>query len=211
MKLLICSFNEAMANQWQQIFKDKFAEIIICREEKPLPHYASEMTGHNDHLILYHLKKDSNEERALRTFLKQYPSMGRMLVLANVPDTDQGIRLLMLGVKGYANAHLSADKLATIMEVVSQGEIWAGEQILTEMIKNIPNRSFSYRRSEELNESLTNREKQITDLVMRGKSNKEVANELFISERTVKAHLSSIFQKTETHSRFELSAKLQRL
>lgn len=51
---------------------------------------------------------------------------------------------------------------------------------------------------------LTNREIEISELVTRGLSNKEISNQLFITERTVKAHLMNIYSKLDLHSRAQL-------
>ncbi len=58
--------------------------------------------------------------------------------------------------------------------------------------------------------TLTNREREIADLVAQGQSNLEIAFNLDISERTVKAHLSSIYEKTKTGSRLNLALLINR-
>lgn len=52
----------------------------------------------------------------------------------------------------------------------------------------------------------TNREKEVLDGVIRGLANKEIANKLNLSERTVKFHVSSLYVKTKARSRFDLQA-----
>jgi DNA-binding NarL/FixJ family response regulator len=59
-------------------------------------------------------------------------------------------------------------------------------------------------------ESLTKREREIADLVAQGQSNLEIAANLDIAERTVKAHLSSIYEKTKTGSRLNLALLINR-
>ncbi|MCG8573183.1 MAG: helix-turn-helix transcriptional regulator [Spirochaetes bacterium] len=51
---------------------------------------------------------------------------------------------------------------------------------------------------------MTLREKEIIKLILRGKSNKEIGDELFISERTVKNHIYNTYKKLDINSRFEL-------
>lgn len=59
-----------------------------------------------------------------------------------------------------------------------------------------------------MNKKLTNREKQVLEYILKGYSNKEIAQELFISQDTAKAHVSSILYKTNTKDRLKLILKL---
>ncbi len=211
MKLILCSYNEDILPKWQSQIKQRYEDIVICREERPLTDYIEELSSVEHYLIIYHLKSGVNEENALHTFLKQFPIAKNMLVLVNIPDTDQGIRLLSAGVHGYANAHVNTNKLLGIIDIIKQGEIWAGEDVLSKLLNKFPSDSSSYRRDPSLNELFSNREKQIVDQIVQGKTNPQIADELFITERTVKAHLTSIFKKTDTKNRFELAVKLQNI
>jgi len=94
---------------------------------------------------------------------------------------------------------------------MEQGEIWAGEEILMQLLNRHPNPTRHYQKDPHLNEILSNREKQILDQVLQGKTNKAVGVKLNITERTVKAHLTTIFKKTGTRNRFELNVKLKAL
>ena len=55
---------------------------------------------------------------------------------------------------------------------------------------------------------ITNREKEVLELLMLGKTNKEIAKELCITSHTVKAHLEHLYEKYKVHSRFELAIKI---
>lgn len=74
-----------------------------------------------------------------------------------------------------------------------------------------PNPTLKYQKDDHLNQVLSNREKQILDQVLKGKTNKAVGIKLNITERTVKAHLTTIYKKTGTRNRFELNVKLKAL
>jgi DNA-binding CsgD family transcriptional regulator len=64
--------------------------------------------------------------------------------------------------------------------------------------------------SEQKLAGLTNREREIAQLIAQGQSNLEIAANLDITERTVKAHLSSIYEKTKTGSRLNLALLVNR-
>jgi two-component system, NarL family, nitrate/nitrite response regulator NarL len=216
MKLFICSNNNNILSRWSEILSSTYKQITSCHQNNSLSSllekYSSiEIADLDDVVILYHLVNDANEEKTLYSFLSQFPIAKRMIVLVNSPDNDQGIRLLFSGIHGYANVYLNPEKLRSAVKVVEQGEIWAGEEILMKLLSRQPVQSTQYQTNKELNEILSNREKQIVDRVLKGNSNKEVAMELNITERTVKAHLTAIYRKTKTKNRFDLSIKLRDL
>jgi two-component system nitrate/nitrite response regulator NarL len=213
MNLFICSSNETIMSRWQEILSGSYDNIKQCNKDSALSDFIKSQTEAelNQYVFLYHLLQDANEEKTLYHFLSDYPIAKRMFVLVNSPDNDQGIRLLFAGVHGYANVYLSKEKLKSAIKVIEQGEIWAGEEILMKLLKRHPNPSLNYRKDINLNKILSNREKQILDQVLQGKTNKAVGVSLNITERTVKAHLTTIFKKTGVRNRFELNVKLKAL
>ena len=125
-----------------------------------------------------------------------------ILILSEFPKFEEGKKFLQLGVKGYANIYSHKKHLLQAIEVISGGNIWLYPDFMTSLIsdaieKRKPNAFFMRKLSE--------REKQTALLVAEGKSNKEIAQALDITERTVKAHLSNIYQKTEVSDRFSLA------
>jgi len=200
-------------SRWKDILSSSYEKISLCDKDSALSNFITNHSEEelNKHVFLYHLPQDANEEKTLYHFLSEFPIAKRMLVLVNSPDNDQGIRLLFAGVHGYANVYLNEEKLKSAVKVVEQGEIWAGEEILMQLLNRHPNPTLDYQKNANLNEILSNREKQILDQVLQGKTNKVVGAKLNITERTVKAHLTTIFKKTGTRNRFELNVKLKSL
>lgn len=211
MKIILCSYNSEIVLEWESNLHSQFEEFLLCSKNKSLLDIIHELQSPSDYIIMYHMKSDPNDEKALYTLLQQHPIAHRILVLVNTPNTDQGIRLLHSGVHGYANARINAQKLLAAINVIIQGEIWAGEDILMKLLQKVPARSTHYRTDKNLNNNLSNREKQIIDQIIQGKTNKQIAEILHITERTVKAHLSAVFKKTQTRNRLELTVKLQSL
>ncbi len=90
--------------------------------------------------------------------------------------------------------------------LIKSGNIWLYPSFMQELIAQ----SFVQTNSKnELLEKLSLREKETALEVAKGKSNKEIAIELNITERTVKAHLSSIFEKVGASDRFTLALMLK--
>lgn len=206
MKLILLSNNTDILNRWQNILKEHFEETVRCRSLEDLN--ANMMS--DDIIVLYHLSPGVDQEKAVYQFVNHYRKAHRMMIMVNGPDPEQGIRILRSGVHGYGNSYLKPDKLRAAVKVIEQGEVWAGQDILQKLLQiEIAAAQRSQAGLSAVNEKLSDREKEIVKEVLLGKTNKQIASALNITERTVKAHLSTIFKKTETRNRFELSVKLR--
>ncbi|MCP3852568.1 MAG: response regulator transcription factor [Gammaproteobacteria bacterium] len=98
------------------------------------------------------------------------------------------------------------------MNIIEQGEIWAGASLIHYMLSNNSidrNESSSIDEEQSFYQLLTPREQEIAQKILTGLQNKLIADELDITERTVKAHLSTIYKKLEVRNRLELTLKLQ--
>lgn len=132
----------------------------------------------------------------------------KTILLSPTPSFEEGIQALQQGFRGYGNLYSHTDRLIAAINLVKAGDVWLGASIV-ETLKAATtdiNQTQSADRSdthEEIN-SLTNRERSVAELTVKGKSNKDIADQLLMSERTVKAHLSSIYQKLSIKNRTEL-------
>lgn len=122
------------------------------------------------------------------------------------PEAREGLQLLRAGARGYCNRLVSARVMAVLISTVANGEIWAGKQV-TDYLLNaaLAGKTTSVVSEQSLLEQLTEREAGIARQVAAGHSNKVIAVDSGISERTVKAHLNSIFRKTGIRNRVQLA------
>lgn len=127
----------------------------------------------------------------------------RVVVLSTNPNGAEGKTALSLGAKGYAHAWALEQILQQIAIVVAHGGIWVDPDLMTRLIAATPNGL-----AEAITAELTQREWQVARLVGKGLANKVIAQSLDITERTVKAHLSSIFEKTNSKDRFQLALRV---
>ncbi|RKZ92442.1 MAG: hypothetical protein DRQ40_08735 [Gammaproteobacteria bacterium] len=131
------------------------------------------------------------------------------LALAGVPDFDQAMRLLRRGVRGYGNRHMRRENLMQAVAAVRAGQVWMPPAIINRMITAFPHPGSGNEAQTKLDQ-LSKREAEVARWVAQGLSNKELAEKLHISVRTVKAHLTSIFSKTGFRDRLELAIKLKK-
>ncbi len=141
-------------------------------------------------------------ERAARQALELAP---RVIVMRPAPSESEAFALLSLGVSGYCHLAASPGQLREIAAVVAEGGIWMPPELLRRLV-GLSRRVVSPTPRDAAGvESLTEREFAVASLVGGGASNREIAERLALSERTVKSHLSSIFRKMDVRDRVQLA------
>lgn len=130
-----------------------------------------------------------------------------VVVLSNIADPTQGYQALRAGAAGYTSALAAPELLRQIAVVVGNGGIWTGAELKQRLLESlapfIPNQHAAL-----ATDRLSPRQREVAEAVARGASNKEVARTLAITERTVKAHLSTIFELTGARDRMQLALLL---
>jgi DNA-binding NarL/FixJ family response regulator len=115
------------------------------------------------------------------------------------------LEAIVAGARGYLDLNADAEMVWDAIDAVTSGTIWAPRRLLSKLI----DRLLKVRDSSLTNAGphLTNREHEVLDLIMEACSNREIARQLGIEERTVKAHVGRLMQKTGTENRTELSMR----
>lgn len=129
-----------------------------------------------------------------------------ILMLVGQYDIDVYQKCLKIGISGLILKEERADTLFKAIDKIHGGEIWFDRTIMGETIRQLVNEKqmlYDYPKAHVTN-ALTEREKQVVDLICKGMKNKDIADELFITETTVRHHLTSVFNKLEISSRLEL-------
>lgn len=135
----------------------------------------------------------------------------RCVAMESMLSDERGLWYLQRGVCGYAHRHAAPEQLVDIALVVSSGGVWMGQDLLQRALKA----SLTVARELAIDErdtavatstsELTERELAVAREVGKGASNREIAETLQVSERTVKAHLSVVFEKMQVRDRVQLA------
>ncbi|MDH3689443.1 MAG: response regulator transcription factor [Gammaproteobacteria bacterium] len=201
--LLLCCADEHMRERWCQ----GVTNAAVVRRTDNYQHLKQHLADLNPDLVLLHLDLPGLERYdGIVELIGSNPDL-RLFVLSNAPSDEEGLALLKAGVRGYANTYIDPELLKRAIDVVLSGEVWVGRRLMTRIIEESARRGR--RRgdveSERVLELLTDREREIALLVGRGASNGQIATTLNITERTVKAHVSSIFEKIGVQDRLQLA------
>lgn len=113
----------------------------------------------------------------------------------------------LAGARGYCNETLTRHQMDNILSTVSQSGIWVPEPLLARVVGNLAGLA-EFKRHEQDEHTLTEREKEVTNGVLDGQSNAEIAAHLKITERTVKQHISAVLRKFGVRDRVGLLLKL---
>jgi len=140
--------------------------------------------------------------------LRKLCTKTRIVVISSTISEDMEWELIKAGVRGCCLHEISSELLKQVVTAVLQGELWIRRKInnrLLDELGNISSKNKVYQASHDLLNRLTQREYDIALHVARGESNKAIAESCSITERTVKAHLSEVFQKLGITDRLNLA------
>lgn len=134
-----------------------------------------------------------------------------VVAMVGEPQEAEAFAFLNDGIHGYCHVEAASEQLKEIALVVENGGLWMPPELLQRFL------ALSTRVIEAgvpevqpLND-LTSRELMVAEQVAHGASNREIAEALEITERTVKAHLSAIFEKLEVRDRVQLALKMNNI
>ncbi|GAA0217957.1 response regulator transcription factor [Castellaniella daejeonensis] len=134
------------------------------------------------------------------------PAGLQVVVASTHPGDPEGQRALVAGAVGYVHAYMPVTGLDRVLRHVMGGEIWVGKGMLSRMLSQIgqaapePNQDWA--------RDLTVRERDVARYVALGHSNQSIADSLGITERTVRAHISAIFEKLGVTDRLMLALRV---
>lgn len=198
--LFLCS-NGRMLPRWSEAFRDgRAGRTQAARSAK---------SGKIDviWLRLEHGLSVTVQIENLAPQLKLIPCV----VLSDRPTDEEALAAFAAGARGYCNTHAAAQLLVQIAVVVLQGGLWIGESLMRRLVTatgRIQADIEPVAEGETWSKGLTDREREVARTLATGASNKEIARALGITDRTVKAHVGSIFEKLQVRDRLQLSLRV---
>ncbi|MBI2207185.1 MAG: response regulator transcription factor [Candidatus Rokubacteria bacterium] len=140
--------------------------------------------------------------------LQRLSPASRVIVVSASPEEREGLAAFRAGARGYCHRDLDPALLPKAVEVVQKGEIWAGRTLIARLVEELGATRERPRGNGPHVHALTTREREIAGWVASGAANKEIADRLGVTQRTVKAHLTAIFRKLGVTDRLRLAVYL---
>lgn len=139
---------------------------------------------------------------AIGQLRKEFPDI-EVIALTSVLEDEKVIGAVRAGAIGYLLKDTQADELCKAIKAASQGQVQLSPEVAARLVREI--------KAPDSPEKLTERETDVLRLLALGRSNKEIANELVIGEKTVKTHVSSILMKLGLSSRTQAALHAVRI
>lgn len=157
-------------------------------------------------LVWFRLDPFSPPKPQLEWLNKNYKHE-KFVVMATIPEVTEAMLCFTSGAKAYVNIHAGPKTVKQVAEVVKEGGVWIGENLMQFFIATVSQSPAIGLEGEgtDVRALLTDREWEVAEVVAGGSSNKVIARQLNISERTVKAHIASIFEKLGINDRLKLA------
>jgi DNA-binding NarL/FixJ family response regulator len=159
-------------------------------------------TRHDVDLVLLGSRNGQNLFDVMASLKASRPDL-RIIVTGTGADDETILKAIAAGAKGYVDEAGSPAEFVQAIRIVNQGSVWAPRHVLSIFIERVtssPGRIFPAGRV-----TFTDREKEVLELLVAGRSNKEIGSALGIEERTVKAHVAKLMRKVGVQNRIALS------
>lgn len=175
------------ATGWQAVQKAEELQPDIVLMDIQMSSTADARSAHKAH--------DINGIEATRRIVATSPHIG-VVIVTMFEDDDSVFAAMRAGARGYVLKGADQEEMLRVIRAVSQGEALFGAPIAARLV-----RFFSSPQPPELFPDLTVREREVLALIAGGYNNAEIANQLVISGKTVRNHVSNIFNKLQVVDR----------
>lgn len=155
------------------------------------------------------IHRNSFDDSELINAIQESGQITKIALADDDPKAEQMLRFTDVGVRAYCNSFMVKEHYVQLLQMLESDQSWFPPFLLEEVFKLARGKTVTQQNTESLLRELTPREKEIAVSVSEGLSNKEVARNLTITERTVKAHLSNVFEKLHVKDRMALSILLR--
>jgi DNA-binding NarL/FixJ family response regulator len=133
---------------------------------------------------------------------REMPSVG-VVILTIYNDDERVFSAIKAGARGYVLKDSPPEDTVAAVRAVARGEALLNPLLVTRVLGEFTRLSMQKAADNAVFAELTDREREVLAEIGKGRRNKEIADALFISEKTVKNHISNIFSKLEVNSRAE--------
>lgn len=158
--------------------------------------------------LVVDMQSSKSGMKTLQTIRRARPDI-RLIVVGPPGDDQLVLTTIIGGARAYLDLNEGPEMLRTAVEAVTEGTIWAPRRVLSRLIDQLLEPSQSNLAATM--QPLTAREHEVLELILLAHSNREIASQLGIEERTVRAHLARLMRKAGVDNRIKLSMSARNL
>lgn len=156
-------------------------------------------------LMLCHQAFFESDNDGVLADLARNCAESRIMIIGPPRPMAIQIAALKQGARGYFNQELPTDKLHNALQLILHGEVWVERHVISGLIDELTHKPEISEQQRQALDTLSPKELEVAKLVSHGATNKMIARKMNITERTVKAHLTTIFQKMNLPDRLSLA------
>jgi RNA polymerase sigma factor (sigma-70 family) len=183
---------------------DMEEDFVVIGEASRGDEAVDMVTSESPDVVLLDLHlPDGSGSDFCREILEASPG-SKVLILSAYDDDQEISSALISGAAGYVLKTVGGERLAENIRSVFRGEVLLGPSVAAKVVRQLSRLREEADRQEEALEVLTPREREVFALASRGLKNSEIADELYLSEKTIKTHLRNIYNKLNLASKAEL-------
>lgn len=211
-KILICD-DQSLFREALRTLLTVYPELEVIGEASNGEEALRFTLTHSPDVILMDLRMPVMDGVEATRRVNQLGKETRVIVLTTFDDDETVFEGLRAGAVGYLLKDVSSEKLVEAIKTAYSGEYFLVPSITAKVVSEFSRISRPIKKidGDLLPESLSNREIEILKIVATGASNREIAEQLFISEGTVKNHLSNILNKLSVRDRMQAILKAKEL
>ena len=187
-------------------------DIIVIDEASDGKEALEVIKRNKPHLLIVDIRMPELNGIEVVQQIKQSNSDIKTLVLSMHDSEEYVLKSIEAGADGYLLKGASKDEFLKALHTVAAGGKYFAGDISSILIKNLDNKRKNSTETKQVltdTYNLTKREKQILNLVLEGKSNKDIADELDISKRTAEVHRFNLMKKLDVKNLMELANKVR--
>lgn len=129
------------------------------------------------------------------------------MILSRNTSKEEFRKIVAAGARGYLDALSHPDSIRTAVKSIESGALWIPEPYMSQLVQSI-SQKLPQIKEPDLSE-LSPKEIKVAELISKGTSNKEIAETLHVTERTIKSHLTQIYAKLNIRDRMQLMLYMQ--
>lgn len=177
---------------------EEFEELEVIAEASDGKEFLDLLEVFHPELVLMDIRMPRlNGDLTSRIALQKYPDL-KIIALSMFHDAEYFHKMDSAGVKGYVLKNCEPDELKKAIDAVLKGNNYYSQELLLNLVKR------ETQEGKAIQMKLSAREKEVLEYICQGYSNTEIAEKMFLSQRTVETHRSNLLSKTEVKNTVQL-------
>jgi DNA-binding NarL/FixJ family response regulator len=204
MRLLVVDDHEVVRQGLVALLERREAFQVVA-EAGTVAESIEQARRHQPDIVIMDVRlPDGSGIEACRAIRAELPAT-RVVMLTSYPDEEAVLSAIVAGASGYLLKQIRGRDLVAALETVGRGGSLLDPAVTERVLERIRRIASGASESDEISQ-LTSQERKILLLVAEGKTNKEIASEIFLSDKTVKNYVSSILAKLNLERRAQAAA-----